>query len=442
MADPIIRIMVEQGAPGSQPGSPGSSSASGQPQSSHAATSTDGEDNSEGKVAKALKAMFGRLVPGGQKMLDVLGLGKVFDDLAERVAPALKRLSTGIGEFLKDVLGSGDKKNLSNPSDGGQAQSFARSFLNNGIGSSIRKDSDLPNLGKSAKAGGGLDKQVADDVVFKGAPGGAAEGAAAEGGILGGVEALAGPIGIAILALGALGEVGEHAAESIRGFGQIGAEIVANNPAAAMRRAAEGVISWLDEIPIVGKALTGLPKVILAVSDAFSMVRDAFLQNAKKLEQYSGNISAAESLAEVRHMLADLDEAQRTGPKLSQVVTIQSEIEVEFQKAMVPFKEDMLEILVPMMEFAKDNVQLLRQFLETTREQAQPLKDLLGGSLSGFGILSDFYKWARDNFGNPADDGKDDFNELTAAFQSIDPGAESGVPRPAPDNPGFGGAPG
>ena len=437
MADPIIRILIEEGGSGTSAGGGQAAPQAGQQKIKPSAVGQEDEDES-GQVGKSLRSLFGRLLPGGQRTLKVLGLDDTFDTIAQTIGPALKKISSAIGDFVKDVVSSGGQaksggggKGGSTPS--GSAKDMAQEFLGKNGGQGFNTGSKMPDF--ASKAPGGM----TGDVTM------AAEGGGSS--FLTQAAGAAGPIGIAILALQAIGEVGEKVANSLRGLGQVGAEIVQNNPGAAMRRVADGIIETVDEIPIIGKALTVNAKIFLAVADAATQLRDAFLENARKLAAYSGPLSAAESLAEVRHILADLEEAQRSGPALAKVVELQSQIDVELQRAMTPIKEDILEFLTPLLGLVADMATFLHAAVDGVHEIAKSANESLRSTVPGFKNLQDFLFWAKNQFGGHKQ-GKDDFNALAQSVFAIDPGRESGVPftparppsAPPPPNNGFGGA--
>ncbi len=478
MADPIIRIVIEEATPGGAPGGgqPSSGGGGGAPTlpKDQAEGGGDrgggGEDDSGGgKVAKTIKAYLGRRLPGGQKLLSLLGLDESIDTIAGKLAPAIKRLSDTVKDFVEGVLGvekkakeSGDKdesgketgdktKKSKDPFDflkdllGGEKKSALRpdgqkgkpdfEFYKNLSGDKFKAD-DIKKPDIADKKG----PRLPADAEYKNPAAGAEGAEAAEGAAGGGLAAAAGPVAIAALALMAVGEAGEKAASAIRGMGRTAVEFVNNDPTAAMRRVTDGIIETVDKIPIVGEALTALPKVFLAVGDAAGALKDAFLQNARKLENYSGAISAAESLADVRHILADINEAQRTGPRLAQLVTLQSQIEVEFQRAMVPIKEDLLELLVPLVGTAAEMATVLRMISEGVHDASRKLDGVARATIPGWKSLEDLDKWIRDKLSEGGKDGVDDWNALVAGFGSIDLGAEAGVPAKPPPNDGFGGA--
>ncbi len=442
MADPIIRILVEESAPGGSTRQPGVATPSGQAPTPGKTGKTDGdEEGSAAQVAKAMRAMFGRMIPGGQKMLDVLGLGDTFDELAKKVAPGLKRISSGISDFLKDVLGTADKK--ASPKDGTSSPaedpiaSFVKQQFQGYQANSFGGQKPLPNIDGPGEPG----KAVADDMVWKKSTAAEVGPGEVEGtGLIEGLTELAGPIGMAIIAFEGIGKAGEMVAGLIRGIGDAGASIVRNDPGTIMKGAAQGMIRWLDEIPIVGRAVTALPKVFLAVGDAANSLKEAFLQSAQKLSQYSGALSAAEAMAEVRHVLADLEEAQRIGPRLSRVVELQSQTEVEFQKAMVPLKEELLELLIPVMEATLTMAKMLHEVTDGVHGGVDFLSILANGVVPGLGILREALKWIKDH--TKEDDKQDQFNALAQQFFDIDAGAENLDGAPAPPGPGWGGAPG
>ncbi len=449
MADPVIRIVIEEGHPGQQPGArPGGGAPSpgppGRPVGGGGGSPAGGEDEEDqaGSVAKAMKAWLGRRIPGGQKTFKLLGIDDVFDTLAEKIGPAIKRVSAAVHEALEGVLGKPKPGGgHGHPADAAKdaLKDTLREHLAGGKG---RQGYSPENVGTDllGKGQGFSDKAVSTDFLGKGSKAAtAAEGSWSAPAAAGGATLLADVAGVG-LALTALGEAGEAAAQGIRGLGQAGAEIVMNDPGAALRRVADGVIESLGQIPIIGKAITTWPKVFMAVGDAANQLKEAFLQNARKLAEYSGAISAAEAMADVRHILADLREANRTGPRLAEVVTLQSQIEVELQNAMIPLKEDLLEVLVPIMQATLEMAKLLPYAVDELRFLTKVGYELTLAAIPGGKTLDLLWEGVKKYLASIQDDqAKGDFNELAKAYMAIDTGLESAPQFAQPPGNGLGG---
>ena len=397
MADPIIQVKITAA---SEPLPSQGTSSGGGSGGGGGGGGGGGEDDAASQMAKAARSYIGRRTPGGRSMLDALGLTEVIDDLAGKLGTSMKKIKDGLAESVRDFLGL-EKK----------AQ---------------------PGAAQPAASGG-----------VPGVPGAAAEGgeAAAAGG---GAELLGalGPIGVAVLAVkmgaDAIGAAADKAAEGIRAVGSIGADLVRNDPGRVLQQAAHGMINWIDEnIPILGKLVTVLPKQFLAISDAAQELTRAFLQRASELAKFSGEISTAEALGDVRRQLADIREAGALGGGLSRVVTLQSQIETNIQDALTPLKQDLLELLIPILEYVREMTTSLKDFYRDAKNAVQGAANFV----PFMDQIMAFVKFVKDNWPWGAPGGEEDdskLNEMMASFLNIDPFAEGGARPPARPPQGLG----
>lgn len=197
--------------------------------------------------------------------------------------------------------------------------------------------------------------------------GGAGGGGAAA---LGGLAAAAGP---AALALAAIDQVGDSLRETFQKLGRVGASIIQNNYWDLFHGAAEKAT---DALMFISPAASVVAKTLLGIAEAGKMLVDSFLVEAKRLANYSGEISVSQAQSEIRDIMMSFKEANALGPGLAKLIDKQSEIDDALRDAFLPLKEALLDDANFLMEVAKDFAEFLKEHREGIRVGYEGIKQI------------------------------------------------------------------
>jgi hypothetical protein len=150
----------------------------------------------------------------------------------------------------------------------------------------------------------------------------------------------------------------------------------------------EDVSKALSRVPITGEALAAAFDAAVSPVRAFHDVVGAFVERGKQLQGFSGELSQAGAMAEVRTLLDDLREADRLGPDLARLTEAQSELGHEFRELVLPIKEWLLEHLAAALETLVEVVKGIRVGIEEMKEITKILQELLN-DIFGSGKVKD-----------------------------------------------------
>lgn len=201
--------------------------------------------------------------------------------------------------------------------------------------------------------GGGAGAAAGAGAAGAGAGGAAAGGAGAMAG-MGGMMAAAGPIGAAV----ALAEVASRkmagtvdgVRESLEGFGKQAQMLARNEHMAMFTTATEGAAKALEEIPIAGKVWAAELRLATAPVRVFGDTVNAFVDRAREISQYNGQLAGATAMADVRRLMADIKEANEVGPEMARLVDSQARFEVALRDLLLPIKEVIVGVLANALE--------------------------------------------------------------------------------------------
>ena len=178
--------------------------------------------------------------------------------------------------------------------------------------------------------------------------------AAAEGGagLAGAAAAAAGPIGAALAVavavkqvVGKVVEAFHDAGAAAARTGQVLSQFAANDNFGAITTAAEGASNMLGKLGPAGEMAGAALGAVVTGAKAFNQVVDAFVARGKELQRYSPELSAANTIASMRSLLADFRESQELGPGLARLTDAQSQLSDEFRELLLPIKQFLVEHL-------------------------------------------------------------------------------------------------
>ena len=136
----------------------------------------------------------------------------------------------------------------------------------------------------------------------------------------------------------------------------------------------------LGQIPVVGKAASAALETFGTAVTATVGVVNAFTERGKQLAMYSGQLTAATATADIRGMQSDLREADVLGPKLAELIDLQSRFEQVFREIMLPIKEVVLGAII---ELLKGIAEVLLKILENIQPIVKFFSDAAGAGVAG-----------------------------------------------------------
>ncbi len=138
--------------------------------------------------------------------------------------------------------------------------------------------------------------------------------------------------------------------------GRAGAALARGSGAGALSVAAEGAAGALSKLGpagmVAGAAVDAVSKGFKAVADA----TDAFVQRARELEQFSGQLASANAQADIIRMQNEIREAQDLEGPLSELAVNQAKLEATLSELLRPIKDFVVVVLNGAIEFFTDAI--------------------------------------------------------------------------------------
>ena len=176
---------------------------------------------------------------------------------------------------------------------------------------------------------------------------------------------------------------------------------VADKALNVVDKVGEGLGKLGPEFAVAGVAIQGMTAVVRAESE---MVK-AFIERAHELSPYSGQLAGATAIADVRKMMSDMREADVLGPKLAELVELQSRMEAALNEGLLPVKAFLLDEAITFMKNVRDlGVAILEGINKIPgvdiAENIRKIKALLEGDGDGEAWSFDWER-AKDSFRPP-----------------------------------------
>jgi hypothetical protein len=172
------------------------------------------------------------------------------------------------------------------------------------------------------------------------------------------VLAAAGPIGAVALGAQQLTTQLEAMRKTV-GRVTEGLEGLAQNQLPSARGFGDAIADFQETIPIIGSAMAAQTRLTQDIAQLPEKISQAFLNRAHQIAQYSGPISAAEAMANVRNIKADIREARELGPGMARMVDAQSRIEQDVREILLPIKKFVVEVLAERLELLADAARVI-----------------------------------------------------------------------------------
>lgn len=350
-------------------------------------------------------------------------------DLLKRVQPLLRHLP-GVGRLL-DLASQADQVSGGKLSDlvAEQAAKYANQFRSPAPPPTT---SALPTpppattaSGVSGGGGGGGGGPVAGAAGAAGEGEGAAaaagEGAAMAG--LGELAAVAGPAAIALLALkvgsdrvaGAYDTMRRH----VESAGQQMQRLAGNDYLGMFQASTEQAAQTVEQIPILGKIYASEIRFATAAVRAYTDTVNAFVKRGQELQGLNASLAAANAQADVRRLMSDIHEAERTGESIGRLIDAQSQIESDFREIMLPLKELIAEVLASVTEGVAETTSLLKEVKPLLQISADAAKFIIKLDSAGLLTVLKLLNWVLDSSwirrlagAPPKSQSDDDLNEI------------------------------
>lgn len=131
----------------------------------------------------------------------------------------------------------------------------------------------------------------------------------------------------------------------IQGFGEamktaadVGKRLASNDGFGAIEAAGDGVAKALDKIPIVGGIAADALRTFTSGLNLAKSVLDSFADRGRELAKYNGALAGEVAKAQVDQILADIKESNQNQKLYVELIRAQSQIDREWQKAIVELK--------------------------------------------------------------------------------------------------------
>lgn len=163
------------------------------------------------------------------------------------------------------------------------------------------------------------------------------------------VLAAAGPIGAVALGAQQLTTQLEAMRKTV-GRVTEGLEGLAQNQLPSARGFGDAIADFQETIPIIGQAMAAQTRLLLDIAQLPEKLSAAFLNRAHQLAPYSGVISSAEAIRDVRTIQADIREARELGHDMARMVDAQSRLDQTVRELLLPIKKVIVEVLADRLE--------------------------------------------------------------------------------------------
>lgn len=199
-----------------------------------------------------------------------------------------------------------------------------------------------------------------------------------------GMAAAMGPAGAAIalasVAADVLAGALNKAAEQVRVFGK-GLEALANNDATGMFGAGvdffANALKAGDILGINSKVIDAAAGFIKSIVETPAKVIDSFVKRGEQISGYNPQLAAANAMADVRSLMADMREANELGPTMARLTTIQSQLHADFRETMLPLKKVVMEVLIDVLEVLRGLLAAAKTAGGFLKEKAISINDIL-----------------------------------------------------------------
>ena len=224
---------------------------------------------------------------------------------------------------------------------------------------------------QAAEAAEGAEGAEAAGVAGAAGEGAEAAGALGGAGAMGAIGAVAAPIAVvagAVLAVKAACDAAAKAMDFMRE--QIGRtaesmkKLAGNDTIGAIGNTIQQAGSVFGKIPVVGRMMESGMGLAAGALISFKDVVEAFVQRGRELEAYSPALAMANAQADIKSMMADIREANELGPRLANLTTGWTDLQIELRSIMLPIKEFILGVLKDMVDYLKTHTGVIVELMQ------------------------------------------------------------------------------
>jgi hypothetical protein len=167
--------------------------------------------------------------------------------------------------------------------------------------------------------------------------------------------------------IGAIDFVGDAATK----IGSVTAKLASNDNFGAIAEVSHTVADGLKKLGPLGEIAGHTVEAFTKVAEAVNQVTQAFIQRGRELAQYSPALAEAGAKADVRALMADIQEANTLGPELARLTEAESKASADLREMLLPLKNwviknlaDFIEWIVPHLKEMYANGQRILVVLE------------------------------------------------------------------------------
>ena len=256
-------------------------------------------------------------------------------------------------QFQKLVAAAGSAKKAIPPNMGGAAQGRTGDGFWSNFGNVFKQATRLTSP-KGLRAGRRAQKRAGLDLVKRGRSLSAKGGPLAKIGgkamqMAGGLAMkAAGPLAIAEVVAQVVASGFKMASSAVKLFGEVAVKAAGNDGIGILTTGLNAASESLGKIPIVGQVFAAGLDLATAGLNTFQSVLKAFTARGRELARYNPRIAMAAATADVRKIFADIREANAGADKYAKLILKQQDIEEKFQRALQPFKDAVMDVLLKM----------------------------------------------------------------------------------------------
>jgi len=196
----------------------------------------------------------------------------------------------------------------------------------------------------------------------------------AASGVLGSQAAAlaAGPVGMAAAAAAMVVDVaagkiadGVKALEKgIRTAGQGIQQFAGNDHIGMLETATDAAAAGLEKIPVVGQIWAAELQLATSVVTTFADVMDSFVQRGQQLARLDSSLAYANADADVKRLLADIEEADKLGKDMARITESQVDMEILMREILMPLKQALTAGVADFADAFKELMEAIRPLIE------------------------------------------------------------------------------
>lgn len=225
-----------------------------------------------------------------------------------------------------------------------------------------------------------------------------AAGAAGGAGGFAALAAAAGPFvviaGVVVAAAYAFNQLRQATANAIHSVGDFAAGLATQaSPGEALQQAGANMEAFGDKIAYVIPPLAAIASTAGAVNSSMGKFMRALDGVALRYGQYSGALSQANAMSDIRQIMGDMRRSQEVGPQLARYVDVRSEVQQKIADTQTHF----LSMLIPIATAA---LEVLNGIATGAEAAAKVAKAFYESSVPGMTIqaINDMAAWLRRQF--------------------------------------------